>query len=459
MLLADRFSLAATTEAASNAWLELSLDGQPPVRVGPFTLPALRSGELAERLPPPQSDEEPSVYWGSSLVLERARLWPETPKRVGDLIGPRLDEPGLAGYRGELYWRRAVEGALATTAIVQLLDAQNHVWARSDVPLVLDPGSDRLWTGYRLGPWGQLPPGRYRVALTLETPDKQPLGISGPARFGGSTFEITTFRVGLDCDCVPPSASAVGVDFQDGLRLVGYQRQVGGDAVDVALYWQVRERAHHNYTAFVHVLGPDGKLVAQFDRRSYDDTLPTDAWEIGQIVPWFARLPLPPGGPFQLVAGLYDDPTAGPLRRLDDRDTVTLGLVDREGPPPMAKAIEFEIGARLLGGRLRREGGRLLVTLYWKADRPILDPYTVFVHVTGQDGRVVAQGDGAPELGLRTTRDWPRGESIVDPHGVDLSQAPSALKVVVGLYSPSTNARARTVDGRDAVDLGPVPGP
>ncbi|MCA9930970.1 MAG: hypothetical protein KC419_20940, partial [Anaerolineales bacterium] len=57
---------------------------------------------------------------------------------------------------------------------------------------------------------------------------------------------------------------------------------------------------------FVHLVGPDGDIVAQDDR--WPGGLPTDLWAAGQVIVDEYAIPLPetaPAGEYQVVVGLY----------------------------------------------------------------------------------------------------------------------------------------------------------
>lgn len=192
-------------------------------------------------------------------------------------------------------------------------------------------------------------------------------------------------------------------------------------------------------------------------------------WRTYELARIWPRLGWVPGWAPDLALGfgsplfMYDGPLAymlgavGMARGLsaaDGRAEVALGLV--EPPRPYQRdAAAFEGGPRLVGHRIERRGEGLVVTLYWRADQPVREPYTVFVHLVDAAGRLLAQGDGPPELGERTTAEWPVGDTIVDPHAIAASAA--GARVLVGLYRPSDLTRLRLADGRDTVDLGPPP--
>ena len=106
-----------------------------------------------------------------------------------------------------------------------------------------------------------------------------------------------------------------------------------------------------------------------------------------------------------------------------------------------------------------------MVTLYWQAQVEMDVPYTVFVHLLGPDGRVVAGHDSEPQNGTRPTTGWVPGEYITDPHAVLIPTdlAPGDYVVEVGLYDAGAPEMPRlpvlSGDGQietDRVIFGPV---
>jgi hypothetical protein len=93
-----------------------------------------------------------------------------------------------------------------------------------------------------------------------------------------------------------------------------------GAAVKVNLAWRGLKSWPDNYTAFVHLLGPDGKVHGQVDQWPVQGTLPTANWTAGQVVddPYSVTLPPDaPSGEYQVEVGWY---LLSTLRRLNVLD-------------------------------------------------------------------------------------------------------------------------------------------
>jgi hypothetical protein len=106
-----------------------------------------------------------------------------------------------------------------------------------------------------------------------------------------------------------------------------------GDTLPVTLFWQAQARMAEDYQVFVHLMGPDGRPVAQGDKSPLDGDWPTSAWEPGQTFRDDYRIAVPADlapGAYELRVGLYrlGDfarlPVQGPAGRVTD-SAITLG--------------------------------------------------------------------------------------------------------------------------------------
>jgi hypothetical protein len=83
----------------------------------------------------------------------------------------------------------------------------------------------------------------------------------------------------------------------------------GGDELAVTLYWQALAEMPLDYTVFMHLIGPDGQLVAQDDNGPWwEVSIPTSTWQVGEKLRDRHMLTLPPDlppGEYHLQIGLY----------------------------------------------------------------------------------------------------------------------------------------------------------
>ena len=96
---------------------------------------------------------------------------------------------------------------------------------------------------------------------------------------------------------------------QDGRSLQPGGVLQPGATVTVALTWQTTARLSTDYTAFVHLVGPDGALVTQHDKPPVDGWLPMREWMPGHPVRDEFTLTVPadaPPGDYTLYTGFYD---------------------------------------------------------------------------------------------------------------------------------------------------------
>ena len=130
----------------------------------------------------------------------------------------------------------------------------------------------------------------------------------------------------------------------------------------------------------------------------------------------------------------------------------------------VSQPAQFDQGISLLGHEALLEstaGSPLCVTLYWRTETQIPLDYTVFLHLTAQDGFVHAQSDSLPVFGYYPTSAWNPGDIIADLHCLipppDLPQGAYTLRT--GLYNAENGSRLQllTLPTPDnALDLSPI---
>lgn len=242
---------------------------------------------------------------------------------------------------GTLYWEAAPTPDAAPRAALDyrpLLRAADG----ASTPLVpqATPLADRYppagWlTGERLADhvaW-RIPP---EVAAREYT-----LVLAGPA------VEVTlgTLRVeGLPRRFEPPPVSVVtDLRYGDSLALHGYTLMLDTDAnqLTLDLVWQALAPVPVDYTVFVHLVAPDGRIIEQRDAMPVSNSYPTSLWAAGEYIPDSYTLNLPTGLPeaggagdgYSVRVGLYIQATGERLavlweeRKLPD-DYFVITLLD-----------------------------------------------------------------------------------------------------------------------------------
>jgi hypothetical protein len=143
------------------------------------------------------------------------------------------------------------------------------------------------------------------------------------------------------------------------------------------------------------------------------------------------------------------------------------GVPERFGrqPPPTPPAVSAVFGGalELVGVRTPGEvapGGVLDLDLYWRAPRPVDENLVAFVHVVGPDGQNLGGRDLSPAGPGFPTNLWRPGEIVRTPFRFRVAEdadAPSALRLIVGLYPPGGRPLpARLPDGAEVAGGPPV---
>ncbi len=138
----------------------------------------------------------------------------------------------------------------------------------------------------------------------------------------------------------PAIWSPASASFGDVVTLLGVDAppgaRAGPDALSVAagqplrltLIWQAHRAADRELTRFVHLLGADGRPIAQEDRAPCHGACAAPSWLSGEILSDEATLETPPdlpAGRYRLAVGWYD---AASLVRLPARDQAGSPLPD-----------------------------------------------------------------------------------------------------------------------------------
>ncbi|MCA9872004.1 MAG: hypothetical protein KC441_00040 [Anaerolineales bacterium] len=108
-----------------------------------------------------------------------------------------------------------------------------------------------------------------------------------------------------------PAQHALFADFGEQIALIGYDTSASsarpGDTVTVTLYWQAQRPLDINYQSFLHVMSPDGSLVAQSDHLNPGE-FPTRRWPTDKYVRDVHTFTLPPDlppGEYLVKTGLW----------------------------------------------------------------------------------------------------------------------------------------------------------
>jgi len=263
--------------------------------------PDLTLGALVITSPQTQPDLR-ALDVPADAVLRRCGalgLWAMTADRVraapGEIVGLRW------------VWEATETPQSAWLAQLTLLDAAGNAERAWALPLSAAwwP-TDRWSAGERwVGrPVIRLPGGlesaRYRLAVRLSGCDaalaEVPLDVAAPERVWQA----------------PDGLLSAGADFGGEVRLLGYALDpampVAGETLTVQLAWQALAEMEASYRVFVHLIGADGRVLAQSDGEPLNWTRPTTGWAVGEVVVETRTLAVPatlPAGQAVLRVGLY----------------------------------------------------------------------------------------------------------------------------------------------------------
>jgi hypothetical protein len=127
------------------------------------------------------------------------------------------------------------------------------------------------------------------------------------------------------------SEALLPIRFENGLALAGYElsgtQAAPGQAVDMVTYWRAEGAPAPPLAAFVHLLNPDGVILAQWDGWP----VALSGLEGEDIVVLSHSLSIPEDavlGFYTLQVGLYRPPAGPRFATLDGRDVVRLAVVE-----------------------------------------------------------------------------------------------------------------------------------
>ncbi len=328
-------------DAAGTAWWEDA--GAQPVG-GYYSTGAWSQGEIVPdfheiQVAPfvPSGDYTLELGWfmpfrPDGLTLADGTNW----LKVGTLrLGPRLPTP-LAQDTRLLYGQ---------ALMIQSLDKMGVVPPASEVTVrvnslgtltgntvtvsLVDAGNNRVTLSDQAVQTGQ-------SKLAFRAPDQSGLfdvrlSLNQPAR--------CRWLAPLTSDCslgsleVADDAIRTAINFDNQVLLtnsrIDQTTLMPGGTIKIDLTWRGLKPWPADYTAFVHLLGPDNKVHGQADQWPVQGTLATSRWTGGQSVvdPYIVTLPYDaPSGQYHIEVGWY---LLATLRRLPVLDTAGRATDDR----------------------------------------------------------------------------------------------------------------------------------
>ncbi len=233
--------------------------------------------------------------------------------------------------------------------------------------------------------------------------------------------------------------TASSADFGGAIRLLAYEQDkptaAPGESLQATLYLVARAPMTVDYNLLLRLIAADGKELWRAEGWPWG--APTSAWPLREVRPDGHTVQIPadaPPGLYKLVASIYDPATFDPLPVQDMQSGALLDANQRDVAllqvgPPAAAALTFAQPWRLGDAFALRgatlpptttAGSDLPLTLEWESLAATPTDYTVFVHVVGADGNVVAQQDRPPANGFAPTHLWTPGLRVPDDYAIPL---------------------------------------
>lgn len=401
-----------------------------------------------------------------------------------------LGQLGLMFHTPAIAWRMMQEDGQANRQLAPLVANTTGPILSEDMGLLVTNGKEVAYFGFeytqlaRMGLWdqswelGMLRSHGFPLVIleagTRENPEHYSRFtrrlLSELDRHYGLAESIGKYRLYRPAPLQRESTA----DFSGRLYLLGYRLESNGQPVKgtiqpgqslcVSLLWQAQQplAREEDYTVFVHLLDARGQCWAQHDGRPLDGLYPTYLWTKGEMVRDRHCLSLPadlPEGRYIIQVGLYTLATGKRLALAHGADSLPMAAVF-VGPKPTytpAYTLDAHLGesVRLVGYDLNKEATQVRTVLYWQTTAYLEKDYTVFVHLSGADGKPLAQHDGQPQGGTYPTSLWSPGEVVPDEHIVPLPPTlpPGEYRLAIGMYLLESGQRLPVAGGGDQVLL------
>jgi 4-amino-4-deoxy-L-arabinose transferase-like glycosyltransferase len=344
------------------------------------------------------------------------------------------------------------------------------------------------------------PPGTYRLQVAWAPTAGGPALPVEAGTSQGQQLDLAQVVVassGGAGDGLPEVPNPLQVTFAGEVRLVGYELDPSelrlGQGLRLETHWQAMAMPAADYVLAIDLVDGSGQVAHGWQISPFTGQYGTSQWRAGEYLRGQQILSLPgdlPLGNYRLRLGLRkaDGGLLPPIAQVSgaarvDGSYLFLAVVDvldrprRFDLPEIPQILEARLGrrARLVGYGLDVQqaysGGQVVLTLYWQAEGPMVQPFKVFTHLVDEQGQIVGQHDGPPGNGCCPTHTWVEGEVIIDEHEIPLrANLPAGTyDLIVGLYDEETLAPLPAYDRQGnplafdgvligAVDVQPPPG-
>lgn len=188
----------------------------------------------------------------------------------------------------------------------------------------------RLANRYTLMPPEDLPEDRYELRVGLQERSGRPVEVRSESGDIATDLRLTELVHPPDISSVcQPTAHPVAYRIGENgylASLCGFDVlpwAVPAGELRVELQWSALSDTPVDYKVFVHLLGPDGRLVTQADGTPVYGFYPTSSWKPGDFIQDVHTLTVPPelpAGEYRVSVGLYDPESDQRLPVFDRED-------------------------------------------------------------------------------------------------------------------------------------------
>ncbi|MBN1877895.1 MAG: hypothetical protein JXA33_26980 [Anaerolineae bacterium] len=390
---------------------------------------------------------------------------------------PPMAFPADASPLITFYWRRGSPEGRDWRMGVALTDAdgarrspeglRSTRWGRAPSSITTWPSVGYAQMTYYLDTLPGTPPGLYTLSLSLF--DKETLAPASVLGADGNPIapEWVVDTVMLTRPRQVASLAELGVAETSTMQICAplglwdmttdRVQAAPGEIVALRWVWETVETPSVSLTVTLAMADVTGHTVRTWTLPPVATWWPTDQWQVGER--WVGQPVIRVPG--SVESGMYHLqlylPGCMPLA------SVPLNVVAPERVwtvPPDFTRLDAILGGtiQLSGYQISTAeatpGEQIQIDLAWQARAEIEIAYRVFVHLTGEDGRLWAQHDGEPANWTRPTPGWAVDEVIVDSRVLPIPAdiPPGAYQIRVGLYLLN-GPRLTTDDGEDAIQV------
>jgi hypothetical protein len=423
------------------------------------------------------------IYRGPQFILSETPT-PQHPAQA-DLAGNALflgyDLYGPAESHVEsgdtlqvtTYWRCLEEMDEDYSVYVRLEDEAGHLWGQTDnwpaqgfLPTSQWKEGMIVKDEYNIETLAGTPPGDYALEVGMYSI----LDGDGTRVLGG--WETPQRVVQVVKPLTPPPVESLEIQnpvlgsLGGQVELLGYNLSPitfrPGDPLPLTLFWRAESDVDKDYIILLQLQAEDGTGWTLHRERPANGSYPTTFWEQGELVreQLDARIPADvSSGQYALTVSLADAGSGEEVGLAPLAELTVEGRPRSFEVPPIQNPLEVNLGdqVELLGYALDttelKAGGKLSLTLYWKALAEMDASYTVFIHLLDTEDKIWGQRDSLPGNGMLPTTGWLPGEVIVDQYEIPIQPdvLPAQYAIEVGMYRAETGQRLSIINQKGQV--------